>query len=212
MSNPELIQRLVADLDAPTIGAPAVPVRLVVWTALSALASLAMVVLLLKLSPHLANGPSPSLLFGVGAAAALALGALYSAVKLSYPEGNADLRWLALPLAILAAGVVLEMARSPRNIWSSQVFGHNPLLCFLLVVALSLPVFVAVLFALRAGATTHPRRSGAMAGLVAGGIGSALFTLHCPVDSLLFAGTWHALAVLAVTACGALAGSRILRW
>jgi hypothetical protein len=51
-----------------------------------------------------------------------------------------------------------------------------------------------------------------MAGLLAGGIAAALYTLHCPEDSLLFVASWHVPAVLTVTLFGALAAGRWLRW
>jgi hypothetical protein len=92
------------------------------------------------------------------------------------------------------------------------LWGQSPLGCFLCVLVLSLPILAAVLAALRAGAPTHPRLAGAMAGLLAGGITTALYTLHCPEGSLMFVALWHGLAVSAVSLLGALAGGRLLRW
>jgi hypothetical protein len=92
------------------------------------------------------------------------------------------------------------------------LWGDNPLACYLCVTALSLPILLAILVALRDGASTRPRLSGAMAGLVASGITTALYTIHCPENSLLFVMSWHGLAVLTVTFIGALAAERYLRW
>jgi hypothetical protein len=212
MRDQELVRRLVSGLDTPAAGSFNIPLRLAALTALSSLVSLALIVLLLRPSPHLAHGPGATIIVAVVSDAVLALGASLAALKLSYPEGWPSLRWLALPVAILIGGIALELAPAPRSTWSSRLWGQNPLACFLLVFALSLPILAAVLIALRGGATTHPGQSGAMAGLVAGGIAAALYTLHCPEDSLLFMGVWHVLAVLGVSACGALAGNRFLRW
>jgi hypothetical protein len=212
MRDQELVRRLVSNLDATAAGSFHMPLRLAALTALSSLTSLALIVLLLSRSPHLAHGPGATIIVAVLSAGVLALGAALTAVRLSYPEGRTRLRWLAMPVAILAGGIALELSDAPRSTWSSRFWGENPLACFLLVYALALPILAAVLFALRAGATSHPRVSGAMAGLVAGGIAAALYTLHCPENSLLFTGTWHVLAVLGLTACGALAGDRLLRW
>jgi hypothetical protein len=50
-----------------------------------------------------------------------------------------------------------------------------------------------------------------MAGLLVGGITAALYTIHCPENSLLFIAVWHIPAVLLVAFRGALAGGRLLR-
>jgi hypothetical protein len=80
------------------------------------------------------------------------------------------------------------------------------------VTALALPILLAILVTLRDGASTRPRLSGAMAGLLAGGVTTALYTIHCPENSLLFITSWHGLAVLTVTTMGAVAAERCLRW
>ena len=54
--------------------------------------------------------------------------------------------------------------------------------------------------------------SGAMAGLLAGGITAALYTIHCPEDSLLYIAAWHVPAVVLLAGLGALLGNRYLRW
>ena len=51
-----------------------------------------------------------------------------------------------------------------------------------------------------------------MAGLLAGGTTAALYTLHCPEESLLFVVAWHVPAVALVAVIGALAAGRLLRW
>ena len=186
--------------------------RLALMTGLASLVSLAAILLLLAPSPHLVHGPGATIGFSALAGGTLAAGAFWATLKLSYPEGRLGLWWLLLPLGILLLGLGLEMSETPRSSWSTRLWGNSPGACFLCVTALSLPILVATLVALRDGAPSHPRLCGAMAGLLAGGIAAALYTLHCPEDSLLFVASWHVPAVLTVTLFGALAAGRWLRW
>jgi hypothetical protein len=77
---------------------------------------------------------------------------------------------------------------------------------------MSLPLLVAALFGLRHGAPTRPALAGAMAGLLSAGLAATLYASHCTDDSPLFVMTWYSIATALVTAIGALAGSRLLRF
>ncbi len=214
MNTELLIQSLASDLQAKAgrkrshVGA----LRLAVMTVMAALVSLAAILLLLSRSPHLAHGVGPTIAFSAAAGLALAVGAFWTTLALSYPEGRPRLWWLVAPSIILLSGLGLELAESLSSSWPERLLGKTPLACFLAVLVLSLPILAAVLAALRAGAPTHPRLAGAMAGLLAGGLTVALYTLHCPEDSLLFVALWHGLAVGAVSLIGALLAGRLLRW
>lgn len=214
MNTQQLIHTLASDLQTgagPRRARLRWP-RLAALTGLASLASLAAILLLLAPSPHLSHGPGATIVFSVLAGAALAAGAFWATLKLSYPEGRLGLWWLFLPLGILLFGLGLEMSDTPSSSWIVRLWGDSPGACFLCVTALSLPILAAALVALRDGAPTHPRLCGAMAGLLAGGIAAALYTLHCPENSLLFVASWHVPAVLTVTFFGALAADRWLRW
>ena len=214
MNTQQLIHSLASDLQAGAGSSHARPswTRLAVPTALASLASLAAILLWLSPSPHLAHGPGATIVFSALAGAVLAAGAFWATLKLSYPEGRLGLWWLFVPLAILLLGLALEMSNTPSSSWMARLWGNSPGACFLCVTALSLPILGAVLVALRDSAPSHRRLCGAMAGLLAGGIAAALYTLHCPEDSLLFVASWHVPAVLTVTFVGALAADRWLRW
>jgi hypothetical protein len=84
--------------------------------------------------------------------------------------------------------------------------------CLLSIPLLALPILGALLLALRHGAVLAPIRAGAVAGLAAGGLATAVYALHCIEDSPLFYATWYSLGILIVAALGALLGSRLLRW
>jgi hypothetical protein len=214
MTTEQLIHALASDLRAS-----AAPKRsgvgwrrLAALTGLASLASLAAIVTLLSPSPHLSHGPGATVVFSALAGAALAAGAFWATLQLSYPDSRLGFWWLLLPLGILLFGLGLEMSYTPSSSWATRLWGETPAACFLCVTALSMPILAAALLALRDGAPSQPRLCGAMAGLLAGGIAATLYTLHCPENSLLFVASWHVPAVLTVTFLGALAAGRTLRW
>lgn len=143
---------------------------------------------------------------------ALAVTAFAFAVELTRPEAPAARRWwLMLPLAVLAVGIAIDLAVQTSPV-RARLIGSNALICLTAVPVLALPFLVAALVALRRGASTRPALSGAVAGLLAGGLAATLYAAHCVDDSPLFVATWYSLAIAAVTAVGAVAGHRLLRF
>ena len=118
---------------------------------------------------------------------------------------------LAAPVLLVIA-VVLEMIAVPRDLWMTRLIGHNMRFCTSFIPLFSLGPLALMLWALRQGAPAHPARAGAIAGLVAGGIGAVFYAAHCFDDSPLFVAVWYTLAIAAVAGLGALLGSRFLRW
>lgn len=118
---------------------------------------------------------------------------------------------LVAPVLVLLA-FVADLVALPVPAWPDALTGQSILLCLSGVTLLSLPFFALALIALRRGAPTDPRIAGALAGLASGGFGAAVYALHCIEDSALFYGVWYSIAILAVTALGALLGPRLLRW
>ena len=58
----------------------------------------------------------------------------------------------------------------------------------------------------------RPALAGVVAGLVAGGLGAAVYAIHCPDDSPLFVAVWYSIAIAFVATVGGLAGHSVLRW
>ena len=75
-----------------------------------------------------------------------------------------------------------------------------------------LPLLAAALIGLRHGAPARPVLAGALAGLMSAGLAATLYASHCTDDSPLFVMTWYSLGTALVTAIGALAGSKLLRF
>lgn len=144
----------------------------------------------------------------------LAASAVVLALRLSQPGATVAraARALLLPVLLLAAGVAAELATTPAAAWGAELVGRYAIYCATLIPMIAAPALGALLLALRRGAPTRPTLAGAAAGLAAGGIGAALYALHCVDDSPLFLLAWYSIAVAVVTAAGALVGSRLLRW
>jgi hypothetical protein len=113
-------------------------------------------------------------------------------------------------LALLAIGA--EMMSVPEREWMARMVGSNSRYCLEYIPMIGIGPLAILLFAMRQGAPDSPARAGALAGLVSGGIAAALYASHCPDDSPFFVAVWYTIAVAMLTALGALAGSRVLRW
>jgi hypothetical protein len=145
---------------------------------------------------------------------ALAISAVAISLHLSRPE--ASLRgwaWLLLiPAGILAAGIASEMMLPQRVPMMTRLIGSNSRICMTAIPLLSLPLLAGALIGLRHGAPSRPALAGALAGLLSAGLAATLYASHCTDDSPLFVATWYSIAAALVTAVGALAGSRVLRF
>ncbi|WP_404712028.1 DUF1109 domain-containing protein [Sphingomonas sp. MMS24-J13] len=144
----------------------------------------------------------------------LAIGAIWATAQLARPEGG-SLRglWLmAIPVVLLAGVGVVELIRTPQTEWLAMWLGHSWRVCPWLVLTLSMPIFIGLLWSFRRLAPTRLRAAGAAAGLAAGAFSATVYCLHCPEVSALFVLTWYSLGILLAAAFGALVGPRLLRW
>lgn len=141
--------------------------------------------------------------------AALALPLLRRSTR---PEGRAPL-WPFLAPAALAAALfgarALALAPAARPV---ELMGGTAAACLLSITLISAGPLGAGLWALRRGASTRPARTGALLGLAVGALATVGYSLHCTEDSPMFYVTWYGLAIALMTALGALAGARLLRW
>lgn len=143
--------------------------------------------------------------------AAPAAGAALRAVR---PAARINVWARALLLAPVLVGLAFlaDLVVLSPSAWLAALIGRSTIQCLTGVAALSLPFFAVSLHALSRGAPTDPRLAGALAGLMSGGFGAAVYALHCNEDSALFYGLWYSVAILAVAGLGALIGPRVLRW
>jgi hypothetical protein len=146
--------------------------------------------------------------------ASLLAGGLIAVVRLSRPGarlGRVTSALVAPVVAIwlLAAVALLGAAPEAR---SALIFGDTWKTCPFNVTLLSMPAFVALMWAMRGLAPTQLALSGAAAGLLSGAIGATVYSLHCPEMQAPFLAIWYLLGMLIPTALGALLGPRLLRW
>jgi len=204
---------LIARLARQPVAAPAPP------TAPAVLAGFAVALGLLLLALGLRSDLGTALAQPMtGAKTMLPLAAgltgLLLALRAARPAaaaGAAARAALLLP-AMAAALFLVGLASTEPGRRLAVFFGHSVPLCLPSVVILAAPVLVGLMLVLRRGAPVAPVRCGAWAGLAAGGMGAALYSLSCVEDSPLFYVTWYGTGILIVTALGALVGARALRW
>lgn len=144
----------------------------------------------------------------------LAACAIVATTQLARPE-PVNMRWLwvlAVPMALLATVGLLEMMQVPSSQWFAMWLGRSWDVCPTIVLRLSIPIFIGLLWSYRRLAPTRLRLAGAVAGLTAGALAATLYCLHCPESSAIFVLTWYSLGIALAAAIGALIGPRLLRW
>jgi hypothetical protein len=141
--------------------------------------------------------------------------AAWSAIRLTQPQ-TTKLRF--------ARGVIVAVLMAAASWWLAQAIGLRPeqlesrsmggtaMMCLTSITVISVPTLAVVMYLLRAGASPAPALSGAMAGLSVAGAATAIYALHCNEDTPLFFILWYGLGMSLVTAAGAWAGRRFLRW
>ena len=144
---------------------------------------------------------------------ALAVASVALAARLVRPGARiAGAAWLlAVPIVLVAAGIAADLALPQTTTWRTRMMGSNSMVCLTAIPMLSLPLLIAALIGLRHGAATRPMLTGAIAGLLAGGIAATFYAAHCIDDSPLFVVTWYGIALALVALVGALAGRWVLR-
>lgn len=212
MDTDHLIRTLAADNDwrARSVG-----MWLAVGLIIAGAVSSMMFMMALHVRPDVAtamHNPFFDLKFAV--TLALAIPAIAIGLRLAHPAAPVGGRiWLlGLPVVLLVLGIIAECLAPQRLSWSARLIGNNSRVCMTAIPAMSLPILAAALVALRHGAPTRPALTGAVAGLFSAGLAATLYAAHCTDDSPLFVATWYTLATALVTAVGALAGSRVLRF
>jgi hypothetical protein len=146
--------------------------------------------------------------------ASLGIGAVMMTASLARPEST-SLRWLwllGIPVLLLTGIGIGEMAHVPPREWLTVWLGRNWRTCPSLILLLSTPIFIGLVWSFRQFAPTRPRTAGAAAGLASGAWSATLYCLHCPEVSAIFVLTWFSLGIMLAAAVGAVLGRSLLRW
>ncbi|MDP2707316.1 MAG: DUF1109 domain-containing protein [Burkholderiales bacterium] len=146
--------------------------------------------------------------------ATLLAGALLATVRLSRPGVRlgrvpAAIAAPVMAMWLFAAIVLLGAAPAERP---QLVFGYTWAYCPFIIATLSVPLFGALLWAMKGLAPTRLALAGAAAGLLAGAGGALIYSLHCPEMTAPFIGIWYVLGMSIPAAVGAVIGPSVLRW
>lgn len=184
--------------------------------ALGAGVALCVALLSLGVRPDLYHpGVLGYLLLKVAFGAGIVLLAGWLLTKVARPGGEARIRaWVATApfLGImLLAGV--SLASAPTSHWDHMLAGQMWLECLISIPIIAVVPFAVLVWAVRRfAAPTDLVRTGALVGLVAGGISAMGYALHCMDDSVPFVALWYSGTIASCTLAGAMLGSRLLRW
>ncbi len=179
------------------------------------LAAVLMLLALLRVRADLAEA-ALSPLFWVKPAfvASLAAASLFAALRLSRP--GASLAWipasLAAPVLVIWTIAIITLLGAEPVERTRLFLGETWKSCPFLIALLSVPLFAAVMWAMRGLAPTRLRLAGFAAGLLAGAIAALVYCLHCPEIEAPFVGFWYLLGMLIPAAAGAALGPSLLRW
>lgn len=146
---------------------------------------------------------------GVVALAALLL------TRLARPGGERKARpaMAVAPFAAIMLLAGLSLASAPSSHWDDMIVGDMWLECLVSIPIIAVLPFALIIWAVRrVAAPTDLVRTGALAGLLAGGVSAMGYALHCMDDSLPFVALWYGGTIALCTFAGASLGPRLLRW
>jgi hypothetical protein len=140
--------------------------------------------------------------------------ALWALAALARPDAKprAVLPALLVAPSLLLIAVGVELMAIPADQIGQRWLGTNSMVCLTFIPMIGIGPLAVFLLALRHGAPTAPSISGALAGVVAGGLAATFYAAHCTDDSPLFVATWYTLAIGLLAIAGAVAGRLVARW
>lgn len=119
---------------------------------------------------------------------------------------------VAMPFVAIALFAAISLGFAPSAHWDAMIVGDQWLECLLSIPIIAIVPFVITIWAVRKAAPTNLVRTGAFAGLIAGGVSAMAYALHCTDDSLPFVAVWYGGTIALCTIAGAIFGPRLLRW
>lgn len=166
-------------------------------------------------------GPLPAAIFYTAApwikliyAVLLLAGASFLAARLSRPVSSTAMGRAAVTSVVtlmLLAGAVTLIATPDGERWS-VLLGQTWWICPWMLMTLSLPALIAILWAMRSLAPTRLKQAGFASGLVAGAVGAIGYSLVCPETSVAFVAVWYSLGIALTAWIGQWLGPKVLSW
>lgn len=147
--------------------------------------------------------------------ASIAIAAYYAATRLARPGvrlGRAPGTALVALLAAMWMLAIVALFNAAPVERSTLFFGDTWRFCLVSIPLFSIPVFGAGMWAMKGLAPTRLALAGGAAGLLAGAVSAAVYSLHCPEMAVPFLAVWYVLGMLVPAIAGAVIGPRLLHW
>lgn len=140
--------------------------------------------------------------------------ALVYLTRLARPGGErkAPSFLISMPFVAIVTLAAISLGFAPSSHWNEMIVGDEWLECLLSIPIIAIVPFAISILAVRRAAPTNLARTGAFAGLIAGGVSAMAYALHCTDDSLPFVAVWYGGTIVLCTLAGAALGPRLLRW
>ncbi|WPH18284.1 DUF1109 domain-containing protein [Variovorax paradoxus] len=144
----------------------------------------------------------------------IAAAAFVAVQRLARPGVPVRRAWIGIAVPVLAVWGMAALAwfNAPAEERMPLLMGESWRVCALSIGLMALPVFAAALLALKGLAPTRPALAGAAAGALAGGVGAAVYALHCMELTAPFLAVWYVSGIALPVLAGAVLGPRLLRW
>jgi hypothetical protein len=126
---------------------------------------------------------------------------------------NWPLLFFPFVLAIAVSLAIFFIVRP--EVWIEMLLGSAQISsprCFFCILSFAALPFVALIWALRQGAPTRLGVSGALAGIVAGGVGAVAYAFNCNSDTIPFITIWYSAAIALCGLIGGELGPHLLQW
>jgi hypothetical protein len=140
--------------------------------------------------------------------------ALIYLTRLARPGGErrTSSMLVAMPFLVIVVVAAISLGFAPSSHWDKMIVGDQWLECLVSIPIIAIVPFAISIWAVRQAAPTNLARTGAVAGLIAGGVSAMAYALHCTDDSLPFVAVWYGGTIVLCTLAGAILGPRLLRW
>ena len=122
------------------------------------------------------------------------------------------LQLLGLLLVVVVGALIATFSMPNHAPWGSMMVAGSWGTCLVCIPIFAAVPFGALIWGLRKAAPTHLVLTGAIVGLVAGGLGAAAVAVHQPGPSAIFILLWYGGPIALCALVGAMIGPRLLRW
>ncbi len=153
----------------------------------------------------------PWFVFEVLVLAGIFISTALSAAILAFPDLHQQRRAAYAPVWMFALFVIVLMFALLADEPPAPLPMHS-FECTLSIFLFSLLPTVAIFYAMRKLASTHPQLSGVVAALFAFSTGALWLRLHEQTDSVIHVIEWHYLPMLVIAMMGMWLGRRLLKW